>query len=694
MFKFHFKRGLIFAVLGLLAGGLLAWFTPKIYEATAELLLGGAAVSNAQATLTPDVQRILNSGQADDPQTELQVIRSNSIFYQALRNVAQAKNQPDLMQNFVPLYLMYDVLTPETRTTATVEGSVATIRVHANDRDLAQDICAQVTEVYNEFRKNNAQNGLQNAIRYLTAQETASKKSLTEAEDKYKAYSAENAIVDITASNNVATTSEGSALQKLQEYRGLSEAAEAEVASLQQQLSSVPEMVDGSSTDQVSSKVATLEGNLAAARIELERLRARYYEDNPKVVEAAQNTRALMAELDKAKKEALSTVVKSRTPNPVYQNLLNAYLTAKARAEGLRRQVDAADNFHREINERLSALPTNEAQIRQLTRDLNLADGNYRRVKAQLDDLRSREANYARYATVINPARAFEQPVAPDISKYLFIGTIAGLCVGLIYSFAVEAMRLRVHTSQQLSELTGLPVVATIPAMGRGKQKGLRAYATEGSRPSESFRHMAFTFLAKDHSLPRTVMFTSVGSVAGRTSSALQFAMGVAHSGKRVLLVDADPVRFLATKAFEAEGRTGFSDLLERQTLPGDGTDVVMSTVHENLSFLPAGSTMAKSASDYTDEQLQGVLEHLKSVADVIVFDTPPCDVFADATRLSESVNEVFMVVSANSTNYAQIPNGYELLTRAGAKEVSLVLTDASPTEEPFTGTQSYAKSA
>lgn len=103
---------------------------------------------------------------------------------------------------------------------------------------------------------------------------------------------------------------------------------------------------------------------------------------------------------------------------------------------------------------------------------------------------------------------------------------------------------------------------------------------------------------------------------------------------------------------------------------------------------------MAKSASDYTDEQLQGVLEHLKSVADVIVFDTPPCDVFADATRLSESVNEVFMVVSANSTNYAQIPNGYELLTRAGAKEVSLVLTDASPTEEPFTGTQSYAKSA
>lgn len=694
MFKFHFKRGLIFAVLGLLAGGLLAWFTPKIYEATAELLLGGAAVSNAQATLTPDVQRILNVGQADDPQTELQVVRSNSIFYQALRNVAQTRNRPELMEDFVRLYLMYDVLTPETRATASLEGSVATIRVHANDRDLAQEICAQVTEVYNDFRKTNAQNGLQNAIRYLSAQETASKKALTEAEEKYKSYSVENAIVDITTSNQSATGLEAKAFEQMQQYRAMAEAADAEVASLEQQLSQIPETIDGSSTKAISSKVSNVESNLTLARQELERLRSRYFEDNPRVIEAANNTRALMAELEKAKKESQTTVSSTNSVNPAYQTLQQAYITAKARAEGFRRQVAGAETFQSDVNDRLRALPTNEAQIRQLSRDLTLADGNYRRVKVQLDELRSRETNYARVATVINPARAFEQPVAPDVSKYLFIGTLAGLCVGLIYSFGVEAMRLRVHTSQQLSELTGLPVVATIPAMGRGKQKGLRYYAGEGGRPSESFRHMAFTFLAKEHPMPRTVMFTGVGSVAGRTSSALQFATALANSGKRVLLIDADPIRALATKAFEAEGRFGLSDLFDKRSLPGEGSEPIMSTPHENLTFLPTGTNALKSLTERSEEELAAVLGQLKSSADIIVFDVPPCDMFADAARLSGDVDEVYMVVSANSTNYAQIPNGYELLTRAGAKEVSLVLTDASANEEPFADAQSYAKSA
>lgn len=694
MFKFHFKRGLIFAILGLLAGGLLAFFTPKIYEATAELLLGGTSVSNANATLTPDVQRILSVGQADDPQTELQVIRSNSIFYQALRNVAQSKNQPNLMQDFVSLYLMYDVLTPETRANATQEGSVATIRVHANDRDLSQEICAQVTEVYNEFRRTNAQNGLQNAIRYLSAQETATKKLLTEAEEKYKQYSTEHAIVDITATNQTATSMEGSALKNMNDFRALASASDAEVAALERQLRDVPQTIDGGSTSSISSKVATLESNLAVARQELERLRVRYYEDHPRVVEAAKNTRALMAELERAKKDSLSMVATSRQNNPVYQQLLGQYQTAVARSSGYKEQVQSTESFYREMEDRLRALPTNEAQIRQLSRDLTLADSNYRRVKVQLDDLRSREGNIAREATVINPARAFEQPVAPDVSKYLFIGTLAGLCLGLIYSFAMEAMRMRVHTSQQLSELTGLPVVATIPALGRGKQKGLRYYAGEGGRPSESFRHMAFTFLAKDASLPRTVMFTSVGSVAGRTSSALQFAMGLANSGKRVLLVDADPVRALATKAFDAEGKFGLSDLFEKRTLPSEGTEAIMATPHANLQFLPVGTTSVKSLTERTNDELLAVLGQLRTGAEIVVFDTPPCDMFADAARLAGEVDEVFMVVSANSTNYSMIPNGYELLTRAGAKDVSLVLTDASANEEAFSEAQSYSKSA
>ena len=632
-------------------------------------------------------------GQAADAQTELQVVRSQSVFYQALRNVAQAKNDPDLLRDFVKLYLMYDVITPETRAVAQTEGSVATIKVHAFDKRLSEDICREVTEVYNNFRKTNAQNGLQNAIRYLSAQELAAKKSLTESDTKYKEYSAANAIVSMESTSASATSYQSNALAQLQQTKALSQAAEAEASSLEAQMSSVPRNIDSGQTRTVPASIGALEGQLALGRQELERARSRYFEDHPRVQEAAKNVRAMMAQLKIAKEAVLERTAEGTQINPNYQNLQAQYMQMKARADGYRLQVSQAEAAYNEATERMRELPTNEAQLRQLFRDLTLADLNYRRVKVQLDELKSREGNYAQIATVINPARAFEEPVAPDTGKFLFIGAIAGLCLGLIYSFAVESMRLRVHTSQQLAELTGLPVVATIPAMGRGKQKGLRTYTAAGGRPNESFRHMAYTFLAKNHELPRMMMFTGVGSVAGRTSSAVQFALALSNSGQKVLLVDCDPLRALATKGFDAEGRTGLSDIFDRNTLPSEGSDAIMQTAHENLSFLPVGSDPSKSLADRASNQLESIVEQLKSRAEIIVFDVPPCDMFADAARLAGIVDEVCMVVSANTTNYAQIPNGYELLTRAGAKEVSLVLTDASPTEEAFSESPNYAKS-
>ncbi len=693
MFKFHFKRGLIFAILGLAVGGTIAMLTPKVYEASAELLLGDATVSSSATTLAPDVLRILGVGQASDSQTELQILKSQSIFFQALRNVARDKNEPDLMGDFVRYFLMYDVLTPDTKAGAEVKGSVATIRVRANNRDIAQEIARQITEVYNEFRTTNARNGLQNAIRYLSAQEVASKKVLDEAETKYKNYAAENGIVNIEQSNATATQLEGAAMTRLIEAKALKQGADAEVASLEQALASIPKNVAAGEINSRSQTVSQLESQIAQGRLELDRLRSRYLEDHPRVQEVAKSVRSMDAQLKKLNPNALTPSQSGNTPNPVYQGLQSQLASAKARAEGYQYQVQEAENFRNEVRERLRSLPTNEGQIRQLARDQVLADQNFRRIKIQLDDLRTRQDS-SQVAAILAPAQAYTNPVAPDVSKFLFIGTLAGLCLGLIYSFAVEAMKLRVHTSHQLAELTGLPVVATIPAMGRSQQKGLKSYAQPGAKPNESFRHMGYTFMAKNHAKPRLIMITGVGSVPGRTSSAVQFALALANSGNRVLLVDCDPVRSLATRAFDAEGKSGLSELFDRGTLPTTGEGVVLSTPHDNLLLLPVGADVSKGLADRSTEQMDAVLAFLKASADIIVFDAPPCDMFSDASRLAGSVDEVCLVVSASTTNYAQIPNGYELLTRAGAKEVSLILTDASPNEEAFAGTKNYSKGA
>lgn len=691
MFKFHFKRAVVFGLLGLLTGFLIAQFSTPIFEANAEVLVGEPSVSATTATLSPDVQRILEVGQANTAQTELQVLRSQSVFFQALQNVAREENSPDLIQDWVRLYLMYDVLSPETRAATLETGSVATIRVRVpGDRDLAQAIAQQVIRVYNDLRVQNARTGLQNAIRYLSAQEQSSRTALEQADTRFKQFATDREIVNIDFATQSATQLEANALQRLQEARAQFSGAQAEVTALEQEVSRFPDRVDGGTIDTKPQPVVQVEAQITELEQQLSQLRTRYYDDHPRVQEVLKSLENARGTLNRIRRDGLETSQRNSQLNPIRQTLEQQLANARSRADNFSRVVAEAESSYNEVKQRLRNLPNDEAQIRQLQRELDVADLNFRRVKQQIDELRSREGTAAREIPVLSDARAFEQPVAPDRAKFIFIGFIAGLCIGLIYSFSVEAMKLRVHTSTQLSDLTGLPVVATMPALPRSKQRTLTSLTQVGASPSESFRNMAYTFLAKGHDLPRTMLFTGVGTVPGRASGAVQFAIALASTGHKVILVDCDPVRGAITKAFGAEGQPGVSDVFDRNTLPSEGSDVLVSTQHANLSLLPVGSDPTKTLADRPNQQLEDAVAYLRSRADVVVFDVPPCDMYSDASRIAALMDEVCMVVSANTTNYAQVPNGYEILHRAGAKDVSLILTDASPNDEPFGNTQAY----
>jgi uncharacterized protein involved in exopolysaccharide biosynthesis/Mrp family chromosome partitioning ATPase len=690
MFKFHFKRALIFGILGLTVGGIIAFTSASIYEATGEMLLGESAVSTVNSTLAPDVQRILEVGQARDPQTELQLLRSQSVFLQALQNVANRENQRSLVDEWVKLYLMYDVLTPDTRVNQIDQGSVATIRVRAQSGALAEKITDEVMAVYNEQRLANGRAGLQNAIRYLASQESATQKALTTAEDKYKAFTTSRGIASIDATAQFLTNQEAAAFATLSLTRGEAAGAEAEVTALAAGLGNIPKENPTTTISGLAPQANVMASQIGETERRYNELVSRYYEDHPKVVEVKRA-------LDAMKKQAgtsndLINVQSNKQLNPVYQGIQQQLEVARAKSQSFQQKLQEAEENYRQSQDRLKAVPADEAQIRQLKRELDVADLNFKRVKAQIDELRSRQETGIRVTPILVPGRAYLQPVAPDKPKFLFIGLIAGVCLGLIYSFMMEAMKLRVHTSHQLAELTGLPVVATIPAMGRGQQKGLSTFAQAGARPNESFRNYVSAFLAKNHEMPRMIMFTGIGMVAGRSSSSVQFALAMAGAGKRVIIVDADPIRGLVTRAFGAEGRSGLSELMDRNTLPTDTSEVLFSTQHENLWLLPTGSDATKTIADRRVDQVQAVMAFLRGQADIIVFDVPPCDMFSDASRMAEHTDEVCMVVSASTTNFSAIPNGYEILHRAGSDQVSLILTDASVGDEPFAGTANYSR--
>jgi capsular exopolysaccharide synthesis family protein len=208
-------------------------------------------------------------------------------------------------------------------------------------------------------------------------------------------------------------------------------------------------------------------------------------------------------------------------------------------------------------------------------------------------------------------------------------------------------------------------------------------------KPAESFRFMAFSQLAKEGGAPRLVLFTGIGGSVGCSSSAAQFALATARTGVRTLLVDADLRHPAITTIFDLEDKTGMSDMLNRTMLASDA-DVAIDTPHKNLRLVPSGTDGAGGLADFPTPHIVGIMEHLAEKADVVVIDAPPCDIVADAARLVPYVDEVCLVVSAQSTSFRSVPMAYDILKRSGAKNISLILTHASPQEEPFSKRSRY----
>ncbi len=694
MFKFHFIRAILFSIAGLLIGILIANFSPKIYEAYAEMLLGESPVSNSVGILDPQVQRILEAGNANDAQTELQLVRSQTVFYSAFRNAIAATEKTADLTDWIDYYRMYDVISIEKRANSSENtGSVAQIKVRAYSPKFAELISGQITTDYNELRLQNARNGAANAIRYLTSQVTNSKKALDEAENKYTAYVSTTGVTDPQVSASVTATLESNMKQTASQLRGQYAGATSEANLIRDRLNSQPLTMVQSEQKSLSPKVLTYQNQIAQLRSDQAQLLARYYPDHPRVIEKTEAINRVEKDLAKESKNSMIDTQSAVTPNSVRQQLQLQLAGVEARRDNLEQALGKAEADLAIASQSMKDLPGIESKISTLQRDLNVSSQNYIRVKTQLDELKNRSETGARVALVLQDAQAYKDPVAPDKAKIMFIGLLSGLAIGLIYSFTADSLKTRVYGSSQLSELTGLPVAATLPVLARRQNLSVAGLAKAGSKPAESFRYMANSALAQTiENQSKLVMFTGIGNVVGRSSCSLQFAMSMAAAGKRVLIVDCDNYKSLITKAFGAEGRSGLSDILDQTTLPGNQSEVFIATVHDNLALLSIGSDTSKSMADRSGQQVETLISFLAGKFDLVVFDMLPCDQFSDSSRMAKYTDEVNMVVSAQATNFQSIPKGHEILTRAGAKNVSLILTDASPKDEPFTDSGRYTK--
>ena len=169
----------------------------------------------------------------------------------------------------------------------------------------------------------------------------------------------------------------------------------------------------------------------------------------------------------------------------------------------------------------------------------------------------------------------------------------------------------------------------------------------------------------------RVLAIVSPGPGEGRSYVAANLAVLFSQLGERTLLVDADLRAPRQHRIFDVADTLGLSALLSGRA---DRSAVMPIPNFGKLSVLPAGAPPPNPQELLSRHVLGDVLQELRAEFDVILVDTPPAKLYADARIVAFRAGNVMVLARKDRTRLADTTGVMRELTNTGARIVGTVL--------------------
>lgn len=273
---------------------------------------------------------------------------------------------------------------------------------------------------------------------------------------------------------------------------------------------------------------------------------------------------------------------------------------------------------------------------------------------------------------VAEPAVLEPSPVRPRPKLYLAVGFLLGCFAGAAAAFLRNRLDQRLELTSATTEVLGLPVLGRIPQRPASPDR-------LDPRLADAFRLvLANVSFANLGARPRTLTVVSAGEAEGKSTSALNLARSAVELGARVLLVDGDLRRPGLTKMLGARadsGAAGFSSLL----LAPERTPAALDALDgEQPAVVGAGPIPPNPAALLGADGLARFEAEAKERFDLVVFDTPPLLVGADASLIAARTEGVVLVLDARRTRRTSLTQAVDQLRRTGSNILGVVVNKSA----------------
>jgi Mrp family chromosome partitioning ATPase len=196
----------------------------------------------------------------------------------------------------------------------------------------------------------------------------------------------------------------------------------------------------------------------------------------------------------------------------------------------------------------------------------------------------------------------------------------------------------------------------------------------------------------------RSLLVTSGGVGEGKSTTAANLAILMAQAGRRVILVDADFRRPSLSRMFptshkflppqfsppplagEGQGGgqvgrpepLGLADLVLQTALYAQACQPVPGI--DNLYLVPTGAIPSNPAELLASARMRATIANLTEHADVVLLDSPPCSLYADAVELTRVADGLLYVVRAGPQGTHDHQRILKQLQRSRARLIGVVM--------------------
>ncbi len=313
------------------------------------------------------------------------------------------------------------------------------------------------------------------------------------------------------------------------------------------------------------------------------------------------------------------------------------------------------------------------AELDRMESRLNQFESIRTNLVLSYEQVRLAEAQSYSSVVQIEPAELPTWPIKPNIMQNTLLAALVGLMLSGGGVFVYDLLDDTIKNPDEIRHQTHLTVLGTIANFDEPEDGQLITEAQPRSPVTEAFRSLRTNIqYASVSTTLHTLLVTSPAPADGKTTVVSNLAMVMAHSGRKVTVLDADMHRPRVHLAFGLSLLPGLSTLFIKPIIHLNGS--LQATSSDRLKVITAGELPPNPSELLGSNKMREILEAVGENSDLVIVDSPPVLSVTDAVVLAPTVDGVVLVVRPGVTHMSALKYAVEQLRYVGANLLGVVI--------------------